>query len=78
MVTSFPLRPETRGTIFSVGSGGRVIPDTKGELLISDPQGRPRIRIGVDKWSEPSIVMLSPAPRTRACPNAPVATCMTK
>jgi hypothetical protein len=30
------------------------------ELLVSDPQGRPRIRIGVDKAGEPSIVMLSP------------------
>jgi hypothetical protein len=30
------------------------------QLLISDPQGRPRIRIGVDKAGEPSIVMLSP------------------
>ena len=32
----------------------------KAELLIADPQGRPRIRIGVDKEGEPSIVMLSP------------------
>lgn len=30
------------------------------QLLISDPQGRPRIRIGVDKAGQPSIVMLSP------------------
>ena len=30
------------------------------ELLIADPQGRPRIRIGVDKDGQPSIVMLSP------------------
>jgi hypothetical protein len=30
------------------------------QLEISDPQGRPRIRIGVDKAGEPSIVMLSP------------------
>jgi hypothetical protein len=30
------------------------------QLLISDPQGRPRIRIGVDKTGEPSIVMLNP------------------
>jgi hypothetical protein len=32
----------------------------KAGLLISDPQGRPRIRIGVEKGGEPSIVMLSP------------------
>ncbi len=30
------------------------------QLLISDPQGRPRIRIGVNKAGEPSLVMLSP------------------
>jgi hypothetical protein len=30
------------------------------QLVISDPQGRPRIRIGVDKAGEPSIVMLRP------------------
>lgn len=30
------------------------------QLEISDPQGRPRVRIGVDKAGEPSIVMLSP------------------
>jgi len=30
------------------------------QLQISDPQGRPRVRIGVDKAGEPSIVMLSP------------------
>jgi hypothetical protein len=30
------------------------------ELVISDPEGRSRIRIGVDKGGEPSIVMLSP------------------
>ena len=30
------------------------------QLQISDPQGRPRIRIGVDKAGEPSMVMLSP------------------
>jgi hypothetical protein len=30
------------------------------QLLISDPQGRPRIRIGVDKAGQPSIVILSP------------------
>jgi hypothetical protein len=32
----------------------------KAELVISDTEGRPRIRIGVDKGGEPSIVMLSP------------------
>ena len=32
----------------------------KAQLVISDPDGRPRIRIGVDKGGEPSIVMLSP------------------
>ena len=30
------------------------------QLEISDPQGHPRIRIGVDRAGEPSIVMLSP------------------
>jgi hypothetical protein len=30
------------------------------QLLVSDPQGRPRIRIGVDKAGTPSIVILSP------------------
>jgi hypothetical protein len=30
------------------------------QLVIADPQGRPRIRIGVDKSGEASIVMLSP------------------
>jgi hypothetical protein len=30
------------------------------QLLVSDPQGRPRIRIGVDKSGKPSIVILSP------------------
>lgn len=30
------------------------------QLVIADPQGRPRIRIGVDKAGEASIVMLSP------------------
>jgi hypothetical protein len=29
-------------------------------LQLSDPQGRPRIRIGVDKAGEPSILMLGP------------------
>ena len=29
-------------------------------LVISDPQGRPRIRISVDKTGKPTIVMLSP------------------
>ena len=32
----------------------------KAELVISDPEGRPRIRIGVDEGGQPSIVMLSP------------------
>jgi hypothetical protein len=32
----------------------------KAKLLVADPRGRPRIRIGVDKAGEPSILMLSP------------------
>jgi hypothetical protein len=58
----FDRRPYTGAVESSQGVQRIALADEnqKAELLISDPQGRPRIRIGVDKGGEPSIVMLSP------------------
>ena len=58
----FDRRPYTGALESSQGVQRIALADEnqKAELLISDPQGRPRIRIGVDKEGEPSIVMLSP------------------
>jgi hypothetical protein len=58
----FDRRPYTGAVEDSQGVQRIALADEnqKAELLISDPQGRPRIRIGVDKGGEPSIVMLSP------------------
>jgi hypothetical protein len=58
----FDRRPYTGAVESSQGVQRIALADEnqKAELLISDPQGRPRIRIGVDKEGEPSIVMLSP------------------
>jgi hypothetical protein len=58
----FDRRPHTGAVESSQGVQRIALADEnqKAELLISDPQGRPRIRIGVDKAGEPSIVMLSP------------------
>jgi hypothetical protein len=58
----FDRRPYTGAVEDSQGVQRIALADEnqKAELLISDPQGRPRIRIGVDQGGEPSIVMLSP------------------
>jgi hypothetical protein len=58
----FDRRPYTGAVEASQGVQRIALADEnqKAELLISDPQGHPRIRIGVDKEGEPSIVMLSP------------------
>jgi hypothetical protein len=58
----FDRRPYTGAVESSQGVQRIALADEnqKAELLIADPQGRPRIRIGVDKAGEPSIVMLSP------------------
>jgi len=57
----FDRRPHTGAVESSQGVKRIALADENqnAELLISDPQGRPRIRIGVDKKGEPSIVMLS-------------------
>lgn len=58
----FDRRPYT-GTIESTQGVQRITlsdENRNAQLLISDPQGRPRIRIAVDKTGDPSIVMLSP------------------
>ena len=58
----FDRRPYT-GAVESTQGVQRIAladENQKAELVISDPEGRPRIRIGVDKGGEPSIVMLSP------------------
>jgi hypothetical protein len=58
----FDRRPYTGAVEDSQGVQRIALADEnqRAELLISDPQGRPRIRIGVDREGEPSIVMLSP------------------
>lgn len=58
----FDRRPYTGAVESSQGVQRIALADEnqKAELVISDPAGRPRIRIGVDKGGEPSIVMLSP------------------
>lgn len=58
----FDRRPYTGAVESSQGVQRIALADEnqKAELVISDPAGRPRIRIGVDKEGEPSIVMLSP------------------
>ena len=58
----FDRRPYTGAVESSQGVQRIALADEnqKAELVICDPKGRPRIRIGVDKGGEPSIVMLSP------------------
>jgi hypothetical protein len=58
----FDRRPYTGAVESSQGVQRIALADEnqKAELSISDPQGRPRIRIGVDEGGEPSIVMLDP------------------
>ena len=58
----FDRRPYTGAVESSQGVQRIALADEnqKAELVISDPDGHPRIRIGVDKGGEPSIVMLSP------------------
>jgi hypothetical protein len=58
----FDRRPYTGAVESSQGVQRIALADENqnAELLLADPQGRPRIRIGVDKEGEPSIVMLSP------------------
>ena len=58
----FDRRPYTGAVESSQGVQRIALADEnqKAELVISDPEGRPRIRIGVDKGGEPSIIMLSP------------------
>jgi hypothetical protein len=58
----FERRPYTGRVESSQGIERITLADENqnAQLLISDPQGHPRIRIGVDKAGEPSIVMLSP------------------
>jgi fructose-bisphosphate aldolase class 1 len=57
----FDRRPYTGAVESSQGVQRIALADEnqKAELVISDPDGRPRIRIGVDKGGEPSIVMLN-------------------
>jgi len=59
----FDRRPHT-GVMGESSQGIRRITlgdeNQNAQLLIADPQGRPRIRIGVDKAGEASMVMLSP------------------
>jgi hypothetical protein len=57
----FDRRPYTGAVESSQGILRIALADENqnAQLLISDPQGRPRIRIGVDKSGEPSIAMLS-------------------
>ncbi len=58
----FDRRPYTGAVESSQGVQRIALADEnqKAELVISDPAGRPRIRIGVDEKGQPSIVMLSP------------------
>ena len=58
----FDRRPYTGAVESSQGVQRIALADEnqRAELVISDPDGHPRIRIGVDKGGEPSIVMLSP------------------
>lgn len=58
----FDRRPYTGAVESSQGVQRIALADEnqKAELVISDPEGRPRIRIGVDKGGQPSIVMLNP------------------
>lgn len=58
----FDRRPYTGRVESSQGVERIALADENqnAQLLISDPQGRPRIRIGVDKAGKPSIVMLGP------------------
>jgi hypothetical protein len=58
----FDRRPYTGAVESSQGVPRIALADEnqKAELVISDPEGRPRIRIGVDKGGDPSIVMLNP------------------
>lgn len=58
----FDRRPYTGAVESSQGVHRIALADEnqKAELVISDPEGRPRIRIGVDNEGEPSIVMLGP------------------
>jgi len=57
----YDRRPHTGAVESSQGVKRIALADENqnAELLISDPQGRPRIRIGVDKQGDPSIVLLS-------------------
>jgi hypothetical protein len=57
----FDRRPYTGAVESSQGVQRIALADENqnADLTISDPQGRPRVRIGVDKSGEPSIVMLS-------------------
>jgi hypothetical protein len=61
----FDRRPYTGAVESSQGVQRIALADEnqKAELSISDPEGHPRIRIGVDKAGEPSIVMLDPEGR---------------
>lgn len=58
----FDRRPYT-GAIESSQGVQRITlsdEDQNAQLVISDVQGRPRIRIGVDKGGQPTMEMLSP------------------
>ena len=57
----FDRRPYTGAVESSQGVQRIALADEnqKAELVISDPAGRPRIRIGVDERGQPSIIMLS-------------------
>jgi hypothetical protein len=58
----FDRRPYTGAVESSQGVQRIALADENqnAELVISDPAGRPRIRIGVDESGQPSIVILSP------------------
>jgi hypothetical protein len=58
----FDRRPYTGQVESSQGIQRITLSDENqnAQLLISDPQGHPRIRIGVDKAGKPTIVILSP------------------
>ncbi|MGH6890406.1 MAG: hypothetical protein ACREHF_14635 [Rhizomicrobium sp.] len=60
----YDRRPYEPGSITSSQGVQRVALEDENQnsqLVISDAQGHPRIRIGVDKAGEPSIEMLNPA-----------------
>jgi hypothetical protein len=63
----FDRRPYTGGAFESTQGVQRITlvdENQNAQLLVSDPQGRPRIRIGVDSKGTPIIAMLDEAGKT--------------